>query len=440
MPLFSIIIPVYNYEKLIKKCLLSILKQKFSDYEIIIINDCSRDRSLEICKKYKKKYPLIKIINNKVNKGVSFSRNSGIRFSTGKYIILLDADDYLENHSLKRLSKFIAHKHYPDVIMGRHNDNSDGNLFIKNKKRLLKSNEEKIKIINKVPYFTGYCCRFVTKKKFLEHNKIFFTNARQFEDEDFTCKLIIYTKSIVFFENKFYFKRSAGKGLSHITNHNTTKSSVIVLKSLLKLFSLKRISAQRKIFCKSRIEMVLRHLYPSIFFSTPKELKMLSQYIYKNISLFLLLKKYNQKNGFGKIVNENKKDSLLKCKKIIEINTISKIFNMKDRNFYIFCLDRNSYALSKILLKHKFKIKGFLDNNIELKDRDKTNMNFLPAREWLKRIKNDDKNYLIICNQRKEHVLQILSQVIKSGFSKNRIFIKSFNLNLKEKLKTNNEY
>ena len=154
----------------------------------------------------------------------------------------------------------------------------------------------------------------------------------------------------------------------------------------------------------------------------------------------MLLKKYNQKNGFGKIINENKKDSLLKCKKIIEINTVSKIYNMKDRNFYIFCLDRNSYALSKILLKHKFKIKGFLDNNIKLQDRDKTNMNFLPARESLKRIKSDDKNYLIICNQRKEHILQILSQVVKSGFSKNRIFIKSFNLNLKEKLKTNNEY
>ena len=66
-------------------------------------------------------------------------------------------------------------------------------------KKFVKNNEEKIKIINKVPYFTGYCCRFVTKKKFLIDNKIFFTNARQFEDEDFTCKLIIYTKSIVFF-------------------------------------------------------------------------------------------------------------------------------------------------------------------------------------------------------------------------------------------------
>ena len=227
---------------------------------------------------------------------------------------------------------------------------------------------------------------------------------------------------------------------SNPTNYDTTKSSVIVLKSLLELSSLKKISEQRKIFCKSRIEMVLRHLYPSIFFSKSKELNILSQYIYKNINLFLLLKKYNQENGLDKIISENKKDSLIKCKKIIEMSTISKIHNLKGRNFYIFCLDRNSYALSKILLKHKFKIKGFLDNNIELKDRDKTNMNFLPAREWLKRIKNDDKNYLIICNQRKEHVLQILSQVIKSGFSKNRIFIKSFNLNLKEKLKTNNEY
>ena len=113
---------------------------------------------------------------------------------------------------------------------------------------------------------------------------------------------------------------------------------------------------------------------------------------------------------------------------------------MKDRNFYIFCLDRNSYALSKILLKHKFKIKGFLDNNINLKDRDKTNMKFLPASENLKKIKNDDKNYLIICNQRKEHILQILSQIGESGFPKNRIFIKSFTLNLKESLKTDNEY
>ena len=52
MPLFSIVIPLYNSEKFIKKCLLSVLKQKFSNYEILIVNDCSTDRGLEICQKY----------------------------------------------------------------------------------------------------------------------------------------------------------------------------------------------------------------------------------------------------------------------------------------------------------------------------------------------------------------------------------------------------
>ena len=65
MPLFSIIIPIYNGEKFIKECLTSVLKQKFSNYEIIIINDHSLDRSLEICKEFKKEYPVIKILNQK---------------------------------------------------------------------------------------------------------------------------------------------------------------------------------------------------------------------------------------------------------------------------------------------------------------------------------------------------------------------------------------
>ena len=82
------------------------MNQNFNNYEIIIINDYSKDRSLKICTKYKKKYPKIKIINHKTNKGVSSSRNLGIESSNGEYIIFLDSDDYLENFSLYKLSKF----------------------------------------------------------------------------------------------------------------------------------------------------------------------------------------------------------------------------------------------------------------------------------------------------------------------------------------------
>ena len=131
MPLFSIIIPLYNCEKSIAKCLLSVLNQNFNNYEIIIINDCSKDRSLKICTKYKKKYPKIKIINQKTNKGVSSSRNLGIKSSNGEYIIFLDSDDYLENFSLYKLSKFIENNKKADTIVVSHNANSDGKIFNK---------------------------------------------------------------------------------------------------------------------------------------------------------------------------------------------------------------------------------------------------------------------------------------------------------------------
>ena len=80
-PLFSLIIPVYNSEKYISKCIQSVLNQNFSKekYEIIIINDDSNDKTLNICRKYKKKNKNIKILNNKKNFGVSHSRNVGIK-------------------------------------------------------------------------------------------------------------------------------------------------------------------------------------------------------------------------------------------------------------------------------------------------------------------------------------------------------------------------
>ncbi len=93
MSLVSIIIPVYNREKYIEKTLLSVLKQPNFDYEIIIINDGSTDKSLQICEMYSKQYDCIKIYSQE-NKGVSAARNLGIKKSSGKYIMFLDSDDY----------------------------------------------------------------------------------------------------------------------------------------------------------------------------------------------------------------------------------------------------------------------------------------------------------------------------------------------------------
>ena len=106
-PFFSIIVPVYNCERTLVDTLESILKQSFNDYEVIIINDCSTDDSLNILKKYIDIFKNIKIINNEKNLGVAKSRNIGFGLAKGKYIALLDSDDIWESNKLSIQKKCI---------------------------------------------------------------------------------------------------------------------------------------------------------------------------------------------------------------------------------------------------------------------------------------------------------------------------------------------
>lgn len=107
MSKISIIIPMYNAEKYISKCLKSIINQSFNNIEIIIVNDGSTDNSLEICKKYAEVDDRI-IILNKKNSGVSVARNEGMNVATGKYVIFVDADDWIDESMCQSLHKRIS--------------------------------------------------------------------------------------------------------------------------------------------------------------------------------------------------------------------------------------------------------------------------------------------------------------------------------------------
>ena len=94
-PLISIIIPVYNVEKYLDKCINSVLMQTYKNIEILLINDGSTDSSGQICESYAKKDSRIKVIH-KENGGLSDARNVGIEHSTGSYIMFVDSDDYID--------------------------------------------------------------------------------------------------------------------------------------------------------------------------------------------------------------------------------------------------------------------------------------------------------------------------------------------------------
>lgn len=101
-PLVSIIAPLYNSEKFIAETIESVLAQTYKNWEMLIVNDCSKDNGAKIAEEYSKKDKRIKLFNNEKNEGVSFTRNRAIDLSNGKYIAFLDSDDLWHKEKLEK--------------------------------------------------------------------------------------------------------------------------------------------------------------------------------------------------------------------------------------------------------------------------------------------------------------------------------------------------
>lgn len=121
IPEISVIISVHNHEKWIERCLRSLLSQievKTSDYEIIIIDDCSKDSSPLIIEKFNKKFENIKFLKNKNNLGLQKSINKAITSSNGRYIVRVDSDDYVSKNFLFFMKFFLdKNRHYQAVAV-----------------------------------------------------------------------------------------------------------------------------------------------------------------------------------------------------------------------------------------------------------------------------------------------------------------------------------
>lgn len=114
-PLVSVIMPAYNSENYIKSAIDSVLAQTYGNFELILINDCSTDSTLDIMNEYAKKDARITVVSNKVNSGVSFSRNRTIMMSEGEYVAFIDSDDIWAPEKLEKQLELIASN--PDAVL-----------------------------------------------------------------------------------------------------------------------------------------------------------------------------------------------------------------------------------------------------------------------------------------------------------------------------------
>ena len=108
-PLVSVILPVYNVELYLTECLESVLKQSYQNFELIAVNDGSKDRSIEILIEYKDKFFDKLIIIEQVNKGLSAARNTGLDHAKGEFIYFLDSDDWILNNTLEKCIDTLIH-------------------------------------------------------------------------------------------------------------------------------------------------------------------------------------------------------------------------------------------------------------------------------------------------------------------------------------------
>ncbi|HFI0288917.1 TPA: glycosyltransferase family 2 protein [Streptococcus suis] len=160
--LISIIVPVYNAEKTIERCILSILEQSYTNFELILINDGSTDSSLFTIKNFIVD-TRVKIID-KQNEGASQTRNRGIREAKGEYLLFIDSDDYIDNDYVQRLYEEIENSKLDMVISGIRMVDSDGkelNHFCLNDSPWSK-------------YMITSPCTRIIRRKFILDNNLFF--------------------------------------------------------------------------------------------------------------------------------------------------------------------------------------------------------------------------------------------------------------------------
>lgn len=234
LPLISIIVPIYNAELYLDKCIKSILAQTYRNFELLLIDDGSKDGSLNCCNNYAKQDNRIKFFTQ-VNSGVSITRNRGIELSQGEYITFVDSDDWIKPNylqvlydalqpnlgcglviaSLERCSKVgIVPVEIPAILLAQKDISRLVTDFL----------EERI---------TYSCSKLLSRKIIMENNLRFITNLSCFEDLLFTLDYALHADYVNIIDEKIYCYRANDNVCSLSVKINSFEHEMQTINELL---------------------------------------------------------------------------------------------------------------------------------------------------------------------------------------------------------------
>ncbi|MDT2893037.1 glycosyltransferase [Lactococcus lactis] len=203
-PLLTVVIPVYNVEKYLKRCVESVLVQEWHNYDILLVDDGSTDSSPKICDDYAKVYDFISVIHKK-NGGLSEARNTGISHAKGDYVYFPDSDDWLEPQTFKELADVLESQEFDIVSFNRE--------FVKGEEDPIVSDPLVTQVYGgkdafvqmlKHSYITGFANDKIYKKSLFIDNNISFPKGKYYEDLGTNYKLFLSAENVFATNQKYY--------------------------------------------------------------------------------------------------------------------------------------------------------------------------------------------------------------------------------------------
>ncbi len=210
-PAISVLVPVYNVEKTLDRCVQSILNQTFQDYEILLINDGSPDKSGELCDRYAEQYPNIRVIH-KENEGLGPTRNRGIREAKGEFIYHCDSDDWLKEDLLEKAYNAIIADDSDVLVFGYEIfTEKEGKILPYDKVTLpagsLKGREN-VRAYFTEQYYNSFsvlsACNRLYRRSFLLDNNVFFPPLRRCQDMAYSLDLFGKVEKLTVLSECYY--------------------------------------------------------------------------------------------------------------------------------------------------------------------------------------------------------------------------------------------
>lgn len=302
MEKISIIIPIYNSEKYLSRCLESVINQTYRNIEIVCINDGSKDNSLKILREYKEKDDRIVIIDKK-NAGVSMARNDGIKKSTGKYIAFVDSDDWIESDAIETLYATLIEKNV-DVVRANYNINFEYDknafkgdlLYLAN--QLYKTEDVCFSTLVIDRLIDGtipcYLCLLLIKRECVLKTSLLKSDIQLMEDSVFYIELLTKIKNIYFLEKPIYHY--------YYNMNSCTKSDEYYIRNMYNIV---------------RVNSYIKEILINSSFNDEKRIRRMNA-VHANIILNYIFTMYKE-GKLKKVELKNELDKLYNDKKILNI-------------------------------------------------------------------------------------------------------------------------